>query len=154
MVLHGPTRTVPRVKLHRATGLLIVCAAYGAAVPAAWAVTDRALVLEVLPDAAGGVRATATLRLPAPPSVVHQILTDYAKWPELFGVPLRLAGVERHVDRVLTDLYLSHPLLFGERRLLCENRELPGGGSRPPSLRAISSGITGRGGSRRMGTGG
>ena len=128
MVLHGPTRTVPRVKLHRAAGLLIVCAVYGAAVQAAWAVTDRPSDLDVLADPSGGVRASATLRLPAPPSVVHQILTDYAKWPELFGVPLRLAHVERQGDRVVTDLYLSHPLLFGERRLLCENRELPGGG--------------------------
>lgn len=107
---------------------LMSCAAFGAAAPAAWAVTDSPSVLEVRTEPSGGVRATATLHLPVPPSVVHQVLTDYAKWPELFGVPLRLARIERQEDRVVTDLYLSHVLLFGERRLLCENRELPGGG--------------------------
>ena len=98
------------------------------ATPVAWAVTDSSSVLEVQPEPSVGVRATGTLHLPAPPSVVHQVLTDYAKWPELFGVSMRLAHVERQGDRVVTDLYLSHPMLVGESRLLCENRELPGGG--------------------------
>lgn len=114
--------------MSRSAGLLIFCAACGAAVQAAWAVTDSSSVLEVLPEPSGGVRATATLHLRAPASAVQQVLTDYLKWPELFGVPLRLVHVERQGDRVVTDLYLSHPLLVGERRLLCENRELPGGG--------------------------
>lgn len=120
-------RVVPRTWVGMRIGLvgLISSAAFGAA---AWAVTDSSSGLEVQPEPSGGVRATATLHLPAPPSVVHQVLTDYAKWPELFGVSLRVAHVERQGDRVLTDLYLNHPLLFGERRLLCENRELPGGG--------------------------
>src|SRR5207249_9800183 len=36
--------------------------------------------------------------------IFHQVLTDYAKWPELFGVSMRLAHVERQGDRVVTDL--------------------------------------------------
>ncbi|TLY41377.1 MAG: hypothetical protein E6K61_05380 [Nitrospirae bacterium] len=42
------------------------------ATPVAWAVTDSSSVLEVQPEPSGGVRATGTLHLPAPPSVVHQ----------------------------------------------------------------------------------
>ena len=74
------------------------------------------------------MRAVATLRLQAPPGIVQTVLTDYAKWPELFGVRMRLAHLERRDDRVLTDLYIKHALLPGERRLLCESRELPDGG--------------------------
>jgi hypothetical protein len=125
---------VPRSLPLRHTAVLLVTIsvstldALDQATPVAWAGTDDPAKLEVHTEPSGGVRASATLHLPAPPSVVQQVLTDYAKWPELFGVPLRLAHLERQGDRVLTDLYLSHALLVGERRLLCENLELPGGG--------------------------
>jgi hypothetical protein len=88
----------------------------------------EAETLEVQPDPNGGLHATATLHLPVPPAVVQQVLTDYERWGSLFGVPMRLLRVERLPDRVVTDVYLSHPILPGESRLLCESRELPGGG--------------------------
>lgn len=96
--------------------------------PAAWAAADDPAKLEVHTEPAGGVRAVATLRLQAPPGIVQTVLTDYAKWPELFGVQMRVARIDQHEDRVLTDLYIKHTLLPGERRLLCESRELPDGG--------------------------
>lgn len=86
----------------------------------------RALVVK--PDPAGGVRATATLLFPGSPAVLHSILTEYRKWPELFETPMRLAHLEERNDRVLTDFYISHALLPGEQRLLCESKALPGGG--------------------------
>jgi hypothetical protein len=60
--------------------------------------------------------------------VVQQVLTDYERWNSLFGVSMRLLRVERLPERVITEVYLSHPILPGESRLLCESRELPGGG--------------------------
>jgi hypothetical protein len=86
----------------------------------------RALVVQ--PDPAGGVRATATLLFPGSPAVLHSILTEYRKWPELFETPMRLAHLEERNDRVLTEFYISHALLPGEQRLICESKALPGGG--------------------------
>ncbi|WHZ22806.1 MAG: hypothetical protein OJF47_001918 [Nitrospira sp.] len=86
----------------------------------------RALVVQ--PDPAGGVRATATLLFPGSPAVLQSILSEYRKWPELFETKMRLAHLEERDGLVLTDLYISHALLPGEHRLLCESRVLPGGG--------------------------
>ena len=84
--------------------------------------------LVVKPDPAGGVRATATLLFPGSPALLHSILADYRHWPELFETRMRLANLEDHAGRVTTDLYISHALLPGEQRLLCESQSLPGGG--------------------------
>jgi hypothetical protein len=84
--------------------------------------------LAVQPDPGGGVRATATLLFPGSPSVLHSILTEYRKWPELFETRMRIAQVEEHEGHVLTDVYISHVLVPGEQRLYCESRVLPGGG--------------------------
>ena len=84
--------------------------------------------LVVKPDLAGGVRATAILLFPGSPALLHSILADYRHWPELFETRMRLANLEDHAGRVTTDLYISHALLPGEQRLLCESQSLPGGG--------------------------
>ncbi len=84
------------------------------------------LVVNTDPD--GGVRAAAVLEIPASRAAVQAVLTDYAHWPELFTTTMRVAHLDRQQDRVITDLYLNHMLLPGERRLLCVSRELPGGG--------------------------
>ena len=84
--------------------------------------------LVVKPDPAGGVRATAILLFPGSPALLHSILADYRHWPELFETRMRLANLEDHAGRVTTDLYISHALLPGEQRLLCESQSLPGGG--------------------------
>ena len=86
----------------------------------------RALVVQ--PDPDGGVRATATLLFPGGPAVLQSILSEYRKWPELFETRMRVAQVEEQDGRVLTDIYISHALLPGEQRLLCESQALPGGG--------------------------
>ena len=86
----------------------------------------RALVVQ--PDPDGGVRATATLLFPGGPAVLQSILSEYRKWPELFETRMRVAQVEERDGRVLTDIYISHVLLPGEQRLLCESQALPGGG--------------------------
>ena len=89
---------------------------------------DTIQSLEVQAAPRGGVLARATLRLAAPPATVQAVLTDYEGWPELFAGSMRVARVERQPDRTITDLYFKHSLLAGEQRLLCENRELSGGG--------------------------
>lgn len=84
--------------------------------------------LVVKPDPDGGVRAVATLLFPGSPALLQSILADYRNWPQLFETRMRLANLEDHAGRVVTDLYISHALLPGEHRLLCESRSLPGGG--------------------------
>lgn len=84
--------------------------------------------LAVDPDPEGGQHATATLHLPVPPAVVQSVLTDYERWNSLFGVAMRIARISRLPGRVLTDIYVRHPILPGESRLLCESRELSEGG--------------------------
>ncbi|MGB4887955.1 MAG: hypothetical protein WBP05_09835, partial [Nitrospira sp.] len=79
----------------------------------------RALVVQ--PDPDGGVRATATLLFPGGPAVLQSILSEYRNWPELFETRMRVAQVEEQDGRVLTDIYISHALLPGEQRLLCES---------------------------------
>lgn len=82
---------------------------------------------DVSRDPSGLVRAHATIELPGPPSTVKAVLTDYANWPELFTAPVRVAKLDRRPDAVLADLYIGHAWWPGEKRLLCETRELPGG---------------------------
>ncbi len=84
--------------------------------------------LQVHPADDGGVRAAGVVHIAAPPAIVHAVLTDYARWPELFETPLSVTRIDRVGDRVLTDLSMRHPLLFGENQLRCENVELPEGG--------------------------
>lgn len=86
----------------------------------------RALVVQAEPT--GGVRAAATLLFPGNPAVLHSILTEYHKWPELFETKMRVAQVEEREGHVLTDVFISHPLLPGEQRLICDSQVLPGGG--------------------------
>lgn len=90
--------------------------------------TEGVRVLDVQPDPAGGVRATATIGVPVAPAILQAVLTDYARWPELFEVRMRLINVEWRDGRAVTDLRIRHALLPGERRLLCESRALPNGG--------------------------
>ncbi|MCP9451958.1 MAG: SRPBCC family protein [Nitrospira sp.] len=84
--------------------------------------------LEVVRDPHGGIRATARLLLPAKAEVIHELLTDYARWPELFDVRMRLAGLTVENGIATVDLRIAHPLLPGERRLVTESRLLPDGG--------------------------
>lgn len=76
----------------------------------------------------GGFRALSTFHVGADASIVQSVITDYEQWPELFDTDLRITKIERLEGRVVTELFVSHLLVPGEKRLLCENRELPGGG--------------------------
>jgi hypothetical protein len=84
--------------------------------------------LVVKPDPGGGVRAIATLLFPGTPTLLQSILADYRNWPQLFETHMRLVNLEDHAGRVITDLYISHALLPGEQRLLCESQTLAEGG--------------------------
>jgi hypothetical protein len=109
--------------------LLPAASVFLAVASAASAAVESPPPVDVRAEPSGGLRATATVRLPAPPSVVQQVLTDYEHWPSLFSVSMRVARVERQADRVLVDLYITHPFLFFlENRLYSESRELPQGG--------------------------
>ena len=107
-------------------GLLSSLLAVATAEDAASVQPLKALVVK--PDPGGGVRAMATLLFPGNPALLQSILTDYRNWPQLFETRMRLANLEDHAGRVITDLYISHALLPGEQRLLCESQTLAEGG--------------------------
>ena len=79
-------------------------------------------------QAAGGVKATATVLFPVEPGIIQQLLTDYAHWPELFDTRMRMAEIREQAGSVFTDIRIDHALLPGERRLLSESRTLSTGG--------------------------
>lgn len=91
-----------------------------------WAGDPVSLDVQVVPT--GGVRATATILFPVEPETIQRLLTDYAHWPELFEVRMRIAELREKDGKAFTDIRIDHSLLPGERRLLCESRTLPTGG--------------------------
>jgi ribosome-associated toxin RatA of RatAB toxin-antitoxin module len=78
--------------------------------------------LQVKTDPAGGVIATARVLFPAGPEIIHSLLTDFRRWPELFEVRMRLVDLQVRQNVVTTDLRIEHALLPGERRLVTESR--------------------------------
>jgi ribosome-associated toxin RatA of RatAB toxin-antitoxin module len=78
--------------------------------------------LEVKTDPSGGVIATARVLFPAGPEIIHSLLTDFPRWPELFETRMRLADLQTRQGVVTTDLRIEHALLPGERRLVTESR--------------------------------
>ncbi|HEY6639859.1 MAG TPA: SRPBCC family protein [Nitrospiraceae bacterium] len=93
-----------------------------------WSRAAEPVVLDVRMEPAGGVRATATIFFPVAPAIVQGLLTDYAHWPDLFDVRMRMAEIREQDGKAFTDIRIDHALLPGERRLLSETRTLPTGG--------------------------
>ena len=93
-----------------------------------WSRAAEPVVLDVRTEPIGGVRATATIFFPVEPAIIQRILTDYAHWPELFDVRMRMAEIREEDGKVFTDIRIDHALLPVERRLLSETRTLPTGG--------------------------
>jgi len=96
-----------------------------------WSVWSRAaepVVLDVRTEPTGGVRATATILFPVEPAIIQGILTDYAHWPELFDVRMRMAEIREQDGKAFTDIRIDHALLPVELRLLSETRTMPTGG--------------------------
>ena len=93
-----------------------------------WSRAAEPVELDVRTEPTGGVRATATIFFPVEPAIIQRILTDYAHWPELFGIRMRMAEVRVQDGKAFTDIRIDHALLPGERRLLSETRTLPTGG--------------------------
>ena len=92
-----------------------------------WGRADEPVVLDVRTEPTGGVKATATILFPVEAAIIRQLLTDYAHWPDLFDVRMRMAEIREHDGKVFTDIRIDHALLPGERRLLSETRTLPTG---------------------------
>ena len=93
-----------------------------------WGRAAEPVVLDVRTEPTGGVRATAKILFPVEPAIIHRILTDYAHWPELFDVRMRMAEVRVEDGKAFTDIRIDHALISGERRLLSETRTLSTGG--------------------------
>jgi len=93
-----------------------------------WSRAAEPVMLDVRTEPTGGVRATATILFPAEPANIQRILTDYAHWPELFEIRMRMAEIREEDGKVFTDIRIDHALLPGEQRLLSETRILPTGG--------------------------
>jgi hypothetical protein len=92
-----------------------------------WSRAAEPVVLDIRTEPTGGVRATATILFPVEPAIIRRILTDYAHWPEIFDVRMRMAEIREQDGKVFTDIRIDHALLPGERRLLSETRALPPG---------------------------
>lgn len=99
---------------------MAMCLVVWAGMP--YAQAGAAPVLDVDTDPGGGVRAHAVLDLPGSRAVVERVLTDYEAWPQLFDTTMRMGTIERHGDRAVTELFVQHPIVPGESRLLSENR--------------------------------
>ena len=93
-----------------------------------WSRAAEPDVLDVRTEPTGGVRATATILFPVEPAIIQRLLTDYAHWPELFDVRMRMVEVREQEGKAFTDIRIDHALLPGERRLVSESRTLPTGG--------------------------
>jgi len=85
------------------------------------------VVMDVHTESTGGVRATATILFPVEPAIIRRLLTDYAHWPDLFDMRMRMAEIREQNGMVFTDIRIDHVVLPGERRLLSETRTLPTG---------------------------
>ena len=92
-----------------------------------WSLAAEPVLLDVRTEPTGGVKATATVLFPAPVSVIQSILTDYAHWPALFDVRMRIADLSVQDGITRLDVRIAHALLPGERRLVTESRTLPNG---------------------------
>ena len=84
--------------------------------------------LEVGAEPGGGVHATAHPLFPAKPEVIQAMLADYAHWPDLFEVRMKVVTLNVHDGVATIDLRIDHPVMPGERRLVTESRVLPNGG--------------------------
>ena len=93
-----------------------------------WSRAAEPVLLDVRTEPTGGVRATATILFPVEPAIIQRLLTDYAHWPDLFDVRMRMAEIRDQDGKVFTDIRIDHALLPGERRLLSETRIMPTGG--------------------------
>ena len=93
-----------------------------------WSRAAEPVALDVRTEPTGAMRATATILFPVEPAIIQRMLTDYAHWPELFDMRMRMAEIREQDGKVFTDIRIEHALLPGERRLLSETRTLPTGG--------------------------
>ena len=122
-------RAIPRQRVRViylflvALGALVFCSGQGPTGVSAAEFAD----LEVRIDSGGGVRATAHVLFPAKTEIIQAVLTDYAHWPDLFEVRMRLVDVTVESEIATVDLRIDHALMPGERQLLTETRVLPGG---------------------------
>ena len=69
------------------------------------------VVLDVRTETTGGMLATATILFPVGPAIIERLLTDYAHWPELFDVRMRMAEIREQDSKVFTDIRIEHALL-------------------------------------------
>jgi hypothetical protein len=92
-----------------------------------WSRAAEPVVLDVRTEPTGGVKATATILFPVESVIIRQLLTDYAHWPDLFDVRMRMAEIRVQEGKAFTDIRIEHALLPGEQRLLSETRTLPTG---------------------------
>src|SRR5687767_14300200 len=93
-----------------------------------WSGAAEPVFLDVRTESDGGVPGTATILFPVEQAIIQRLLTDYAHWPELFDVRMRMAEIREQDGKVFTDIRIDHALIPGERRLLSETRTLTTGG--------------------------
>ncbi|MDN5943255.1 MAG: hypothetical protein L0H94_15355, partial [Nitrospira sp.] len=66
------------------------------------------VVLDVRTESTGGVRATATILFPVEPAIIQRMLIDYAHWPDLFDMRMKMAEIREQDGKVFTDIRIDH----------------------------------------------
>lgn len=84
--------------------------------------TDVSHPLDIVFDAQDVAHVHAILALSARPETVFAVLTDYARWPSLFGNGLVVAAIREEAEGVVTEMYLPRVLLPGTLHVIIRTR--------------------------------
>lgn len=84
--------------------------------------TDDSHPVDIVFDAQDVAHVHAILVLSARPEIVFAVLTDYARWPSLFGNGLTMAAIREEPDGVVTEMYLPRVLLPGTLHVIIRTR--------------------------------
>jgi len=81
--------------------------------------------VEIVFDAQDVAHVHAIVALSARPETVFAVLTDYARWPSLFGNGLIMAAIREDSEGVVTEMYVPRVLLPGTLHVIIRTRVHP-----------------------------
>jgi hypothetical protein len=87
--------------------------------------TDDRHPMDIEFDAQDVAPVHAIVALSARPDTVFAVLTDYARWPSLFGNGLIMAAIREEPEGVVTEMYLPRVLLPGTLHVIIRTRTDP-----------------------------
>lgn len=87
--------------------------------------TDDSHPMEIVFDAQDVAHVHAIVALSARPETVFAVLTDYARWPSLFGNGMIMAAIHEESEGVVTEMYVPRVLLPGTLHVIIRTRIHP-----------------------------